>query len=334
MARPGAAYSLIYSSPVLSDDGRRVAYKAQSSGKSTVVVDGKEGKTYSDLAKGFLVFSADSQHVAYGAVAGDKWMVVVDGKEGKAYSALLEGSPILSSNGRRVAYGAKADDMWIVVVDENDGKTYSALTGDITFSPDSRHFAYVARVGDKWILVVDGNEQQVDLHGGIVHGATLWFDTDGCLHWLAIKGNEILQATASMQPDAKTSNTLSPSADGRIYPLTLLDPLVEAFTRFVNWNESGKFIILENGAQFVQFAGTDNNSEVSLNLRLQPLLPAQIVAASQFLRESCNAEFVTDEGFNAVLPADPNSLARLTLAVFEHVYGALPKRPVKITIDG
>ena len=137
-----------------------------------------------------------------------------------------------------------------------------------------------------------------------------------------------------MQPEAKTSNTVSPSADSWIYPLTLLDPLVEAFTRFVNSNQPGKFIVLENGAQFVQFAGTDNDSEVLLNLPLQPLLPAQIVTASQFLRESCNAEFVTDEGFNAVLPADPDSLARLTLAVFEHVYGELPKRPVKITIDG
>ena len=72
---------------VATSGGKRVAYWKDSGGKQFVVVDGKPGQAYDEIAS--VVFSPDSQHVAYGAKVGDKWVVVINGKEGQRYDNFL-----------------------------------------------------------------------------------------------------------------------------------------------------------------------------------------------------------------------------------------------------
>ncbi|MFH1031216.1 MAG: hypothetical protein V1767_01395 [Chloroflexota bacterium] len=81
-------------SPVLSPDGKRVAYLKSSSALSgrpmvRMYIDGKKTKRYDGL--GCPVFSLDSKHLAYAAYFHDTkgWFVVVDGTEGKGYDRLL-----------------------------------------------------------------------------------------------------------------------------------------------------------------------------------------------------------------------------------------------------
>ncbi len=109
-------------SPILSPDGKRVAYMAKNNPMWLVVVDGKGGPEYGQIRS--LRFSPDGKRVAYVAVKGWarissrptsmtatgapwKCVVIVDGKPGPDYDQIGKGSPIFSPDGKRVAYVAQ-----------------------------------------------------------------------------------------------------------------------------------------------------------------------------------------------------------------------------------
>jgi roadblock/LC7 domain-containing protein len=178
-----------------SPDGKSMAYGAQIKDMWTVVVNGKQGKSYDAI--GGLIFSPDSAQVAYATKTDDKWAAVAGAKEGKAYDGINRLH--ISPDGRRLAYSADAGEKQVLVVDGVEGKPYAAIVeassveqahsckGDICwdafyiakpflFSADSKRAAYVAKVGEKrfnvsekWSAVVDGKEEQAyDGIGGLI----------------------------------------------------------------------------------------------------------------------------------------------------------------------
>jgi Tol biopolymer transport system component len=64
--------------PVISPDGKHIAYAARRNGRSVIVRDGVEGAEFNLIMRGTVDFTPDSEHIVYIAARGDKRFLVVD----------------------------------------------------------------------------------------------------------------------------------------------------------------------------------------------------------------------------------------------------------------
>lgn len=154
--------------PIFSPNGRKVAYVAKTENKYFVVVNGKEGKAYDEIA-GVPLFSPNSQKMAYIAKkdcmestielegkeypikTGCKELVVINDEEGKVYNKVHP--PIFSPDSQKIVYEAiKERNFFIVVNGEEKDEGYPI------FSPDSHKIAYITREGEQRFIVVNGKE--------------------------------------------------------------------------------------------------------------------------------------------------------------------------------
>lgn len=150
-------------------------YTATSS--STVLINGKSGKTYSGIDH--LTISPDGKRVAYAAKQDDKEFVVVDGVEGKKYDYIK--NLTFSPDGQHFAYAAGEEKYFqpdspfsgsymvkrmFVVIDTTEGKKYDGTyaggnvsqTYDPSFSKDGKKVTYTAIKNGKNIIVIDDKE--------------------------------------------------------------------------------------------------------------------------------------------------------------------------------
>lgn len=131
--------------------------------------------------------------------------------------------------------------------------------------------------------------------------------------------------------------TAATTAQERSPGSVVFETLVKDFERLKALEPYG-FIILENDAgQWVQFSRSGEN-EIEFDLPSAALEnDRQKLAAQRLFSESYTMD-VTDYGdddyvYNMNLPLEPGYLSRMVLDVFQHVYGALPSRPLKAQID-
>ncbi|MEM1150979.1 MAG: toll/interleukin-1 receptor domain-containing protein [Pseudomonadota bacterium] len=109
--------------------------------------------------------------------------------------------------------------------------------------------------------------------------------------------------------------------------------LFSAYESYVNTAPEGGFITVENPAgQWIQFAsdGADED-EGMINFPIAGLAPHQQETARRLLLESVDAstDTILDDDMTIVISA-PNEaayLTRITMDIYEHVYGALPASP-------
>jgi hypothetical protein len=106
--------------PILSNDGKRLAYSATRRAKRFIVVDREEGKEYDAVTN--PIFSPDSRRVAYMARRDKTQFIVLDRVEGKEYDSVCGLS--FSPDSRRVAYKVKRNGKWCVVVNGTEGQEY------------------------------------------------------------------------------------------------------------------------------------------------------------------------------------------------------------------
>jgi Tol biopolymer transport system component len=172
--------------PLLSQDGKRVAYFARDGTKSRAIIDGSAGKGFDAVAN--LAFSPDGKHVAYVAWQAKKWRVVLDGKEGAEYDAIGKRGVVFSLDGRRTAYQAQRGDKQFIVLDGVAGAEYE-VAGVPVFSPDGNTVAHIARTGGKWHVVVNGAKGKAC--DGFVRGSRLVFDSNRSLHALAVRNQQL-----------------------------------------------------------------------------------------------------------------------------------------------
>ena len=140
-----------------STNGKRTAYTITRGGKTFVVLDSVQQRSYETVVH--VYFSSDAKRYAYIAIQDGKYFVVMDGKEGKKYNAIDPKSLSFSADGAHVVYSAYQGEKEFVVVDGKEGKEYDGIWGkSIRFSHDGKHYAYVAEHGCSSLVVVDGVE--------------------------------------------------------------------------------------------------------------------------------------------------------------------------------
>lgn len=127
--------------------GRPVAY---------AIVDGKKSLDYADCQS--FRYSPDSQHLAYVARASSgKSVLVLDGKESEAHDSIDVSSILFSPDGKRLAYLVSDQGRQHEVVDGKVGPGYPVIDlRSRQFSPDSRHYSYKTRgLTSTWTYAVD-----------------------------------------------------------------------------------------------------------------------------------------------------------------------------------
>ena len=163
----GAVYSQIQHGKTLFPAGdERVIYGASTlDGSKTparIVVDGKEGKAYTQVRGDSVVFSADKKSMAYVAGDGNKNFVVLDGKEGPPFDDIydLRFSPV----GSRLAYGARRGLNHFILEagkgvegNKEHGPYENIQRGSLVFRPDGKDLAWAAFGADgNWHVCLNG----------------------------------------------------------------------------------------------------------------------------------------------------------------------------------
>lgn len=149
--------------PVLSANGKRLAFKAVRGGRVRIVVDEKPSKADWTFA-GTPVFSRDGKRFAYAGVAGceiepdwlvspegdvgakgGKWQLVVD--DAVADESWDELRDIrFSADGQQVAFRARSGSKWRIVCGDRKSDEFDAV-GPPLFAPDGSKLAFGARNG-------------------------------------------------------------------------------------------------------------------------------------------------------------------------------------------
>jgi WD40-like Beta Propeller Repeat len=236
-----------YSNAVfVSDDGGHAAVQTQKGSREVMLVDGRAGPLFDEVARCTAVspacelsvaFSADGKRVAYLGHRGDQIIPVVDDKEADPVadvsnlralglplaSQMANGFFHFSPDGSRLAYisiaGGATSNM---ILDGKKGPDFNAIDGkQVRFA--GNHLLYVAQDADGWHLVVNDKPRNA-VYESI---SSLQVSPDGG-HYTYIaerSGKKMVVADRTEGAphstiDALTildSGTVSYSADGAVY---------------------------------------------------------------------------------------------------------------------
>ena len=157
----GPPFETIAGEPVLSHNGRHVAYVGTRGGQrvgdrwqggsQALVLDGQAGPLYPEIT--YLQCSPDLAHTAYIGGGQGRWAAVVDQRElaaGKRWVRV-----VLSPDGGRAGYVLQREDGFVVVVDGVEAGPYEQVWGPV-FSADGQHVAYTTLTAQEGHVVVDG----------------------------------------------------------------------------------------------------------------------------------------------------------------------------------
>lgn len=144
-------------SPVLSPDGKRLAYEAKRGGRAFVVVDGVEGTRYDSILS--PQWSPDGRRLAYQVDNENEIFLVLDGKELKKHIPMV--IMAFSPDSKKFSYlaieGLKTD-RELVIENGKPGPVFAKVALPLLYSPDSSTLVYSAKKSGKWHLVMNGKE--------------------------------------------------------------------------------------------------------------------------------------------------------------------------------
>ena len=191
---PGYA-SVRAGSFLFSPDSKRHSYQVVDQNRPIVVIDGREGRAYDEVAG--AQFSPDGSKLVYVGRRGNTFYVVTNNNEGMGYDAV---SPyvVFSSDGKRMAFPAARELKQFVVLDGVEGHDFTGLVPqNLAFGGDGKYLAYVATrsaeaAGAKWFFVFSGTDAkappaQTPEHGGTVQRTRVIFEGN-VMRALVLKG--------------------------------------------------------------------------------------------------------------------------------------------------
>lgn len=129
---------------LFSPDSQHVAYRATAtSGKSVVVLDGRESDAHEQIYVTSMQFSPDSKRLAYIAIDQGRQYVVADGKVGPAYPAIDSRTLEFTSDSQHYHFRTRgATDAWAIATDDTPpGAPGAAAVVELVTTPDGKHFA-------------------------------------------------------------------------------------------------------------------------------------------------------------------------------------------------
>ena len=164
----GPPYNSIWNPALLSEDGTRSAYAAETEDSAVLVLNESEFRHGLGNLKNIvgLTFSADGRRWAAGLqLTDDEYVLMVDGEE----IARRAGKPrrlVFSPDGTKVAWLEKQGRSWRVLLDGVEGPGDREIFDEAPpqFSPDSRHLVYFHRDKEKMhIAVFNGPERSHEM---------------------------------------------------------------------------------------------------------------------------------------------------------------------------
>lgn len=183
----GMIYAGFASVPVLSGDGKVIAFALEREEDHCIVVNDVSGPAFDWVTQ--PVLSADGTTVAYGAETRNEHFLLYGDRKTAAKK-----SPVgifLSLDGKAIGYwrSVKTTDQKLhqqVIVGDKEGPMFHSIESP-TFSPDAKHIAYRA-TGDNGISYLVINDQKHEA-GGIQTGPM--FLGDGRVGYGARNGREL-----------------------------------------------------------------------------------------------------------------------------------------------
>jgi Tol biopolymer transport system component len=202
--------------PIVSPDGRHMAYVARRGENDVVVTLNEQAGPSFESILDEPVFSLNGEHIAYVAQDNETVRLVIDGvPTGKPLQdSFVLGwweSLAVSPDGRHVAHveaGERAADLaWLLTINEmvrkrvflngqlmKEYKQLSDYVGldRVMFSPDSRHLIYEVHMRDDEFVAIDGREG--DHYDQVLHGSLRFLD-DHTVTYVARTGRQLFRIT-------------------------------------------------------------------------------------------------------------------------------------------
>jgi WD40 repeat protein len=195
---------------ILSPDGTKFAYRARRGGRTTVIVDGQERKTYDNVWG--LIFSPDSKRFAFGAEDSGKKFVVVDGQEGLPYDFITDFT--FSPDSKHFAYSARKFGKELIILDGQESKPYDIVSPP-SFSLNGSQFAYAVKEGEKAFVVLNG--QKSKSYGGIYLHIGPTFSPDG-KRLAYVIGDAFEYIGHREEPSPLNPRVVLDGQEGKVYP--------------------------------------------------------------------------------------------------------------------
>lgn len=221
--------------PVLSPDGRRIAFNRRSD-IYVMNVDGSHVRrlTFSPANDGSATWSPDGRSLAYSSYRSGHsaiWRMRADGGSKQRLTApAVVDVPAWSPDGRRIAYAGVRGQIWVMNAD-GSGKHALTATGRgvdwaPSWSPDGRRLAYESDVGtgprDKtneiWTIDADGSNPVRLTHNALNDNHPVW-SPDG--RWLLFSSPRPHPGIAHlwlMRPNGKGLRRVSAWAGEQYWP--------------------------------------------------------------------------------------------------------------------
>jgi len=181
VVKRGSIYDAV-SGLAFGPDGVSLAYAAERSGQSLVVLDGQEEQLApGEMLVGPLVVRPDRKGV--GALVASSAGVrlrqfFVEAGLGEAAHEEAEGL-VYGDDGRSHAYAARRGAHWLVVVDGKEGPPFDRVVSPL-FSPDGKHVVYRARQsGRRFVVVADRKGRTARQHQAHEQVFPVLFTADG-----------------------------------------------------------------------------------------------------------------------------------------------------------